>query len=359
MKEIWGISEQNFHLLFERHNAVMLLIEPDSGAIVAANESAARFYGYSRSELCALNITDINKLPPDEIAAERQHAKVEDRNYFIFPHRLASGEIRTVEVHSSPVDVQGQTFLFSIIHDITDRKKADEELKHYHENLEVLVDKRTTELKKANEFLKQEIAERIIAEEALRVKTEELDRYFTSSLDLLCIADTDGYFRRLNPEWEKTLGYPMAELEGNKFLDLVHPDDLEATLTAISKLDKQKEVLGFQNRYRCKDGSYRWIEWRSYPQGRLIYAVARDITERKQIEEDREKLIIELQESISKIRMLSGLLPICSSCKKIRNDQGYWEQIEIYIHEHSEADFSHGICPECAQRLYPEFYKKK
>ena len=84
-----------------------------------------------------------------------------------------------------------------------------------------------------------------------------------------------------------------------------------------------------------------------------------DITERKGAEEEREKLILELQEAISKIKMLSGLLPICASCKKIRNDQGYWEQIEIYIQEHSEAEFSHGFCPECAGKLYPEYFKQK
>jgi PAS domain S-box-containing protein len=119
----------------------------------------------------------------------------------------------------------------------------------------------------------------------LREKTSELDRYFGSSLDLLCIADTDGYFRRLNPEWERTLGYPLAELEGKLFLDFVHPDDLDATLAAVSQLEGQKEVLNFENRYRCKDGSYRWIEWRSFPIGKQIYAAARDITGRKRAEE--------------------------------------------------------------------------
>lgn len=84
-----------------------------------------------------------------------------------------------------------------------------------------------------------------------------------------------------------------------------------------------------------------------------------DITERKRAEEEREKLILELQEAISQIKRLSGLLPICASCKKIRNDQGYWEQIEIYIREHSEAEFSHGVCPECIGKLYPEYFKQR
>lgn len=82
-------------------------------------------------------------------------------------------------------------------------------------------------------------------------------------------------------------------------------------------------------------------------------------TQRKRAEEEQLKLVLELQESLEKVKMLSGLLPICASCKKIRNDKGYWEQMEIYIRDHSEAEFSHSICPECAERLYPEHYKKK
>ena len=83
-----------------------------------------------------------------------------------------------------------------------------------------------------------------------------------------------------------------------------------------------------------------------------------EIEERKKIEEEREDLIVELKEALSKIRTLSGLLPICSSCKRIRNDQGYWEQIESYVRDHSDAEFTHGYCPECTQKLYPEFFKK-
>lgn len=82
-----------------------------------------------------------------------------------------------------------------------------------------------------------------------------------------------------------------------------------------------------------------------------------DITERKRTAQEREQLIADLQKALSKVKALSGLLPICASCKKIRDDRGYWNQIEKYIREHSEADFSHGICPECAARLYPEYNK--
>jgi hypothetical protein len=78
-----------------------------------------------------------------------------------------------------------------------------------------------------------------------------------------------------------------------------------------------------------------------------------EIAERTRAQQDRERLIAELQDTISTVRTLSGLLPICSSCKKIRDDQGYWNHIERYISKHSRAEFTHGLCPECAKRLYP------
>jgi len=142
-----------------------------------------------------------------------------------------------------------------------------------------------------------DITERKKAEEELRQKTEELNNYFTFALDLFCIADTDGYFRRLNKAWELTLGYTINELEGRSFLDFVHPDDLNATLDSISKLQSQNEVLAFVNRYRCKDNTYKWIEWQSYPSGKMIYAAARDITGRKQTEMELIKAKEKAEES--------------------------------------------------------------
>jgi PAS domain S-box-containing protein len=129
------------------------------------------------------------------------------------------------------------------------------------------------------------IVERKRTEEVLKQKTEELDSFFSITLDLLCIADIEGNFRRLNRSWQMILGYENEELEGQRFLDFVHPDDLAATLEALSDLSAQRNVIDFVNRYRRKDGTYRWIEWRSAPVGNLIYAAARDITERKQTEE--------------------------------------------------------------------------
>ena len=121
-------SEERFRLLFEDNHAIMMLIDPISGAIRNANGAAAEFYGYPLDELCTMNINDINQLTAPDVQAERMYALKEERNFFNFQHRLASGEIRSVEVHSAPMDVDGNTLLFSIVYDVTERKKAQEKI---------------------------------------------------------------------------------------------------------------------------------------------------------------------------------------------------------------------------------------
>jgi PAS domain S-box-containing protein len=125
-----------------------------------------------------------------------------------------------------------------------------------------------------------DITDRINAE-------EERDRFFTMSLDLLCIAGFDGHFKRINPAFERVLGYSTAELLAKPFLAFVHPDDHEATLAAMGEITAGKDLLSFENRYRASNGSYRWFLWTAVPyiNQQLIYAAARDITERKQTEE--------------------------------------------------------------------------
>jgi PAS domain S-box-containing protein len=130
------------------------------------------------------------------------------------------------------------------------------------------------------------------AEEELKQKTEELNQFFNVTLDLLCIATTDGYFVRLNPAVERVLGYTREELMARQLFEFIHPDDVERTRKAVAVLGSQQNLSSFENRYRCKDGTYRWLEWSSAPSGNLIYAAARDVTERKLAEQALEERLM-------------------------------------------------------------------
>jgi hypothetical protein len=140
----------------------------------------------------------------------------------------------------------------------------------------------------------------------------------------------------VNPEERKKHIRIIAEHGYTKEMpiDLLRKDGtiMHTLVTSVARYDRDGNVMGFQG-------------------------TIRDITEHKHAEAEREKLIVDLREALSKVKALSGLLPICASCKKIRDDNGYWTQIECYISSHSEADFSHGLCPECTKHLYPEFHK--
>jgi PAS domain S-box-containing protein len=241
-------SETRYRRLFESAKDGILILDAGTGMIVDVNPFLIELLGYSKEEFLLKKIWDVGFFK-DIIANQANFLELQQKEYIRYedlPLETSGGQTIHVEFISNVYQVNHHKVIQCNIRDITGRKQAEEEL---------------------------------------RAKTEELNKFFDTSLDLLCIADTDGYFHKLNPEWEKTLGYNLQELEGKKFLDFIHPDDLEGTLANISDLSSQKDVVDFVNRYRCKDGTYRWIEWRSTPVGKLIFAAARDITERKQAEE--------------------------------------------------------------------------
>jgi PAS domain S-box-containing protein len=128
---------------------------------------------------------------------------------------------------------------------------------------------------------------------------EELDRFFMLSLDMLCVAGFDGYFKRVNPAWRRLLGYSEADLLSRPFMDFVHPDDREATIAESRKqIDRGQEVVYFENRYFHKDGTLRWLMWTSTPcpEQQVVYAAARDITDRKAAEQTMASYARELEE---------------------------------------------------------------
>ena len=190
----------------------------------------------------------------------------------------------------------------------------------------------------------------------------ELEGFFAVATDMFCFLDFNGYFKRLNPAWERTLGFSREELMAKRFIEFVHPDDRERTLHQNAEVRGGGQAKGFENRYRCKDGSYRWFLWNASPQPDegVIYSVARDITARKQAEVERAELIRKLEASLAEVRTLRAILPICSYCKKIRDDQDYWQTVESYISRHTNTRFSHGICPGCmATVVEPQFSERE
>jgi PAS domain S-box-containing protein len=193
--------------------------------------------------------------------------------------------------------------------------------------------------------------------DATRQAHELEDRFFAISIDLLCFLGFDGYFRRLNPAWERTLGFTREELMSRPFIEFVHPDDRERTLAQNRAVRSGGQALEFENRYLCKDGSFRWLLWNAAPDAaeQVIYSVARDVTARKEADAERERLVRELQDALGEVRSLQEILPICSYCKRIRDDENYWHVVESYFARHANARFSHSICPSCyATEVQPQ-----
>jgi PAS domain S-box-containing protein len=127
------------------------------------------------------------------------------------------------------------------------------------------------------------------------------ERFFDLSIDMLCHLGFDGHFKRLNPAWERTLGFTRAELMSRPFIEFVHPDDRARTLEQNARVRGGGQALAFENRYLASDGSYRWFRWNAAPDSgeRLIYSVARDVTDAKEAEAERERLMQELQTAMA------------------------------------------------------------
>ncbi len=208
-------------------------------------------------------------------------------------NKKKNGELFWERAAISPIfDSSGKLIQFlAVKHDITKQKEIEKEIKELNANLEQKIRERTAEIAEKNTRLQNEIEVRKKIEEALHVKTTELENFFNVTLDLLCIADISGHFLKLNKAWEDILGYDLPDLVGAEYINFVHPDDVQPTIEAMMRLNEQQVVLEFVNRYRCADGTYRYIEWHSVPVGKFVYAAARDITDRKRTEEFEFELL--------------------------------------------------------------------
>jgi len=179
-----------------------------------------------------------------------------------------------------------------------------------------------------------------------------------------------GMVYRAYPDWsaevisgsEIICGFTEKELNSKEknWLSIIYHDDIESVLKNGSELTQVQKDIVQRYRIKTKGGDIRWVEDRKTSvfseKGEFIGidGIVFDITDLKRVEEEREELINELQEALKEIKTLRGILPLCSFCKKIRDDKGYWEQVDVYISKYSQADISHSICPECVKKHYPD-----
>ena len=318
VEEVVSANELRFRQMFHGHSAVKLVIDPSTGGIVDANEAAARFYGWSVSELKEMTIHQINDLPTEVVQGRMAAAAAEPSARFQFRHRLADSSTREVEVYSNRIEIAGRAYLYSIIHEITERVEAEQTKRAAHDRL-----------RRAEEFARFGHWEYSLDDRIMRASegASRIYGFFTSTIPLEAIRNCA--LAQYRPILDRALG------------DLIEhnlPFEQEFAIHRIS--DGEVVQVHSKAEYDAKT--------------RRIFGVVQDITQRKRIEEERERLIRELQRAIEQVKTLSGIVPICAHCKRIRDDRGYWEQVEAYVSEHTEAEFSHSICPQCFERFYPD-----
>lgn len=206
------------------------------------------------------------------------------------------------------------------------------------------------------------------SEENLRDAYNKLNTYL-EVLDLVFVViDKEQRIKRINQRGAQKLGYSKDELLGKNWFDIAIPESEREALKAIfdSVISGEIEMVEyFENKVLTKDGKERIFAWHNTvlrdSEGKIIAAVSagEDITDKKIYDEKREKLIEELKKAIQNVRTLKGLIPICAWCKKIRTDEGYWMKLETYLKEHTEAEFTHSMCPECYEKLKKDIDKTK
>jgi PAS domain S-box-containing protein len=205
--------------------------------------------------------------------------------------------------------------------------------------------------------------ERRRADRALR-ESEQKFRILAEQSPNMIFIHKGGRVVYVNEKCETVMGYAKEEYysPGFNFFTTIAPDTREVVQASLSRHTQGKEVEPYEYSLVTKEGerieaiiTARTID---YEGGTAILGIVTDITARVHAEREKERLIVELERALAQVKTLSGLLPICANCKKIRDDHGYWHQVEVYVRDHSQARFSHGLCPECARELYPCYYEE-
>jgi PAS domain S-box-containing protein len=246
-------SESRYRQMFEKNRAIKLLIDPEDGAIVDANTAACEFYGYDLESIRRKKIGDINILPAEQLAENMVRVLGEELSFFNFEHRLASGEIRDVEVYTCPIDVSGRKVMYSIIHDTTERKRA---------------------------------------EAALQVNEARFRSAFDYSSIGFALVSPDGHWLRVNHEMCYIVGYTEQEMLALEFQTITHPDDLEKDRELVESLIAgETKSYHLEKRYIHKQGHVVWVllsvSLVRDANDELLYFIAQvqDITDRKHAEE--------------------------------------------------------------------------
>ncbi|CCK78681.1 two component system hybrid sensor protein [Desulfobacula toluolica Tol2] len=250
-------KENRYRQIFETNQAVKLIINPADGSIVEANKAACLFYGYPKEKFISLKITDINTLTPEKVSDEMNKALSKNKLVFRFSHRLASGKTRDVEVYSGPIEYGQETFLYSIIHDITQRKKAE------------------TALQKSNE--------------ALRKSEEKFRLAFRTSPDAINLNSLEnGTYMDINDGFTKILGYTREDIIGKSSVELNIWNNLKDRTHLISDLKKHGLVENLEANFRGKDGQIRTglmsARLLMIDNKETILSITRDITEKGMLE---------------------------------------------------------------------------
>lgn len=240
-------SELRYRQLFENNGAIKFVIDPATGQILDINQAACEFYGYSREQFAAMKVWDINVIGEAGVRQAMAEARSQNKKNFLFRHRLANGQIRDVEVHSGPVEMKGRSVLYSIIHDVTERVRAEETLRQSEEYFRTVIE---------------------------------------NASDIISIVEPGGRIVYNSPSIYRILGYKALLTIDANFSEFVHPDDLPQVTWQLHEIVRgEGELEPFELRLRHRDGSWRVIEAigrRVDDQGSVrIITNCRDITERK------------------------------------------------------------------------------